>query len=1217
MEVFINRIPPHCTERQLNRFMSSPLAEFGITDFVCEKLGNKACAKLIFLDIDKGKRFIARYGKSDGQRRLLFQLNMNGHYINCAVSKNQPNEYLLRSLKSRAAQSVGSSQIGPASHYDANSSFEFSHLRCGVWSFINDELVFVPHFVDSRRGRVLFGHRQLALLYEDRNSLESVSAYRINIKYFDVDTATTGDYKRPTVTFTLHVPPAFYSKPSVDLTAVFANLSFLGVNGLKLPPLKNKKRITSINQAHSDVVGTCFVYQIQLADYKQLSEVYRFLKHNRHLASAAINHPTPIVNPSISLASSFRRLDTALADLESYNILPFEVKFQLLRLARNGALPPDHVVAILPTITLLMANHDKSTIVESLRRLYQDLQPIGPHSEAEDYSIKTIANNLLDYAQKYDNSRSQNPYELINRHAHIVLVHKLTVTVAGVYLEGPEPEVSNRVLRKYQDHSDHFVRVTFADEDGEPVRYDGQSDQKEVYARFRKFMDSIYSIAGRGYSFLGFSHSSLRSQTCWFMAPFEYEGRILHAPELIRNLGHFGSIRTPARCAARIGQAFTDTTGTVEVEASMQAGIRDVERNGRCFSNGCGTISLGLLRKVWPVYGTRRSLKPVILQIRQAGTKGVVSLDTRLHGDQFCVRPSMVKFTGSSSATLEVCGAAWRPYPMVLNRQFIKILEDLHVPLESFMTFQDEAVEKLRMMTTNTFNASLLLNDTQTSKAARLPSFLEMLADIGLEYHDDSFLRGVVEMAVITKLREIKYKGRIPVKNGVTLYGIMDETGYLKEGQIYVVTQTSLDEPRKVITKDKVIITRSPALHPGDIRIVQAVDVPEDSPLKHLRNCVVFSQDGNRDLPSQLSGGDLDGDLYNVIFEPTLMPQREIAAPADYPRLPDDVLDREVTIQDMSSFFVEFMETDQLGQICTRHLQIADQKPMGVFDAACIELASMASTAVDFSKTGIAVSMDRAPRAQPAKPDFMAPSPRVIIEAGGYASFEDAVQNEEEEETDPIGDLDDIRPVRYYRSEKALGHLYRSIDEQEFLRTLQDATQSLPGREDTFLSTLWAYIQQYTGVIQWEHHLDLARQIRDGYEQVLLQSLYQFASSPRHPLTETEIFSGTILGRDGGKQSRRVRETTQAMREQLEEVITFTISRIIDGDYDDNDRNEEALPRAIACLAVGMDEQPMGDKKVGELQSWKYIAAGVCLREIKRWFAIDMGRHALPRVRRS
>jgi hypothetical protein len=126
-----------------------------------------------------------------------------------------------------------------------------------------------------------------------------------------------------------------------------------------------------------------------------------------------------------------------------------------------------------------------------------------------------------------------------------------------------------------------------------------------------------------------------------------------------------------------------------------------------------------------------------------------------------------------------------------------------------------------------------------------------MLYEIGLEYHDDSFLRGVVEMAVITKLREIKYRGRIPVENGITLYGIMDETGYLKEGQIYVVTQTALDEPRNVLTGGRVIITRSPALHPGDIRTVEAIDVPEDSPLTYLRNCVVFSQYGNRDLPSK------------------------------------------------------------------------------------------------------------------------------------------------------------------------------------------------------------------------------------------------------------------------------------------------------------------------------------------------------------------------------
>lgn len=125
------------------------------------------------------------------------------------------------------------------------------------------------------------------------------------------------------------------------------------------------------------------------------------------------------------------------------------------------------------------------------------------------------------------------------------------------------------------------------------------------------------------------------------------------------------------------------------------------------------------------------------------------------------------------------------------------------------------------------------------------------------------------------------------------------------------------------------------------------------------------------------------------------------------------------------------------------------------------------------------MSIESAPKAKPAKPGFMSPSPRVVIEAGGFTSLEDAVQNQEEEEADPMGDLDNIRSVRYYRSEEALGHLHRAIDEHMFLRDLQDSSRA-PDQDDTMLSTLWTYIQQRTEIIQWEHQLNLARHIRDA-----------------------------------------------------------------------------------------------------------------------------------------
>lgn len=152
-----------------------------------------------------------------------------------------------------------------------------------------------------------------------------------------------------------------------------------------------------------------------------------------------------------------------------------------------------------------------------------------------------------------------------------------------------------------------------------------------------------------------------------------------------------------------------------------------------------------------------------------------------------------------------------------------------------------------------------------------------------------------------------------------------------------------------------VVITRSPALHPGDVQCVTAVDVPIDSPLRALHNVVVFSSHGLRDLPSQLSGGDLDGDLYNIIYDNNLYP-KQLAQPADYPTATAIDIGRAVERSDMTDFFITFMENDNLGQIATLHQILADQHERGTFDPQCVLLAELHSTAVDFSKTGIPVS---------------------------------------------------------------------------------------------------------------------------------------------------------------------------------------------------------------------------------------------------------------------
>ena len=331
----------------------------------------------------------------------------------------------------------------------------------------------------------------------------------------------------------------------------------------------------------------------------------------------------------------------------------------------------------------------------------------------------------------------------------------------------------------------------------------------------------------------------------------------------------------------------------------------------------------------------------------------MISLDTSLQGDVLQLRPSMVKFSGSDASDIEICGAAYRPLPMYLNRQLIKILEDLGVPDQVFLDLQADAVERLRRTTLNPINAANFLKRNFVGEIAQTPWLIRKLDDMGLPFEADNFLRDTVEMAVLVQLRELKHRARILVEDGVTLYGIMDETGYLREGEVFVVVETEEGEP-SVITGQEVIVTRSPALHPDDIQVATAVTVPLDSPLMALSNCVCFSQKGFRDLPSQLSGGDLDGDLYNIIYHPG-MRLKKVYEAADYPRQPAVDIGRPVTRQDMADFFVQFMENDQLARIANLHLVLADQKPAGTIDPECIFLAEKHSTAVDFSKTGIPV----------------------------------------------------------------------------------------------------------------------------------------------------------------------------------------------------------------------------------------------------------------------
>lgn len=552
----------------------------------------------------------------------------------------------------------------------------------------------------------------------------------------------------------------------------------------------------------------------------------------------------------------------------------------------------------------------------------------------------------------------------------------------------------------------------------------------------------------------------------------------------------------------------------------------------------------------------------------------MLTLDNRLPGTQIVLRESMVKFEGSTSNDIEICGTNSRPLPFKLNRQIIKILEDLDIAPSSFEKLQEQAVEKLRLSARSPTSAVDFVRLQLSDSSSGLPSLLRCLQKIGIDVTEDNFLREILGALLQVQLREIKYRSRVPVPSARTLYGISDETGFLKEGQIFV-TFASEDGRRHEVLTGRVAVTRSPALHPGDIQLANAVKPPAESSLLKLHNCVVFSQQGSRDLPSMLSGGDLDGDLFNIVFDPSLIPKKT-ATPAAY--LPAQAVDigRTVTLDDITGFFVDFMQNDQLGRIASLHQVLADLN--GTTSPDCLLLAELHSTAVDFSKSGVPVDVKKIPRAAPYRPDFVAPSASTKVEKGIKRP------------TDLTEPSEGDQKYRYYESDRILGKLYRAIDEDIFFQDLEDDLSSIFSTDaaDTVLKEILWWVTEHLDVEDdYTDYMDLAQDVRDHYESKMLEFMSQYSIHRSDPLTEKEVFTGTILGRSGSG-SRLQREQSERMKNCFNWELRDT--KIWMEDHTDDEDGYLCL--AVACLAVAVGRKSRVDES---LASFGWFAAGICV----------------------
>ena len=654
---------------------------------------------------------------------------------------------------------------------------------------------------------------------------------------------------QPAIYFSLSMPPAFESEdPRAHLFQ--ANNPFSDINPYDQNP---RQRCTAISSSHEPYAPyTSLAIRLVCRTLQDLAK-FRELCETAHFPATPTDYGYPVEYRGLFS----QKVQQTLRD--SLKKLPWLVRFQVQSLIQSFAVDFKEMLALLPSIERVFISKGER-YTSGLLRHFSGLVKALFSTEDMHVATETVDQCFVRSVQEYrkqpgtiSQTNSENVFDCL---------HAL-ITPTTIFFDGPYPERSNRVIRSYPDHHEYFLRVSFVDEARLQYRFDREVDGRAfVRKRFGPFLSAEggLDVAGRPFKFLAYSQSALKDHAVWFVAPFEHElkGRV-DASSIIQSLGNFTNLEfdheliyCPARYGARISQAFTATDASLSVEVDEVFPTHDIERNGWCFTDGVGTMSRQMAKAVSKARAAarRRPGQPKsyahALQIRFMGSKGMLCVDHKLSGRAVCLRESMIKFEAPSSRELEIAKVFDKPGRYYLNRPLIMILEGLGIKYNVFKYYQDKAVMEAQESVTSLSKAGRLLEAHGLGNSFRLTSVMLNLDKLGIEAPEDDFYQRMMEFAVNHVLRDLKQRARIPIPGAWTLVGVADFHGFLKENEIFVcIIESYMQEP--IYLEGDVVISRSPTIHPGDVRVARAIGRPppgssfEKEPLP---NTVVFSVQG-------------------------------------------------------------------------------------------------------------------------------------------------------------------------------------------------------------------------------------------------------------------------------------------------------------------------------------------------------------------------------------
>ncbi|KAI1747477.1 RNA dependent RNA polymerase-domain-containing protein [Xylaria castorea] len=741
--------------------------------------------------------------------------------------------------------------------------------------------------------------------------------------------------------------------------------------------LKNDK-IALHKENHFVDIGQWTTYKVVFAKSKSNISVWDMMKRAfqdfnipvRHFAAdklktvpAAKSNFWKVLEPGATSGNL-----ALLVATEEVN-LPFDVRYQLEVCISQGRLNEVNLSGdFLRKLTELSNARKRNR--NRAKDLLTYVAESGGRGTLRDLDL--YPNRFYDPMALFMEKKALSYYPELGVPSHCVWVRKVVVTPSTIYLSTPTPEASNRVLRHFAQYSDRFLRVQFTDEQAKGKVYSSpkSKQQNALYNRIHRTLVNGIKIAGRHFEFLAFGNSQFRENGAYFFSPTDS----IDCNYIRKWMGDVAHIKVVAKYAARLGQCFSTTRALTDSPISQSVHeIEDISRNNWCFTDGVGKISPKLAEIVAKRHKLTKKTVPSAFQFRLGGSKGLLVVWPDLTFNQVCLRPSQKKFQAQSTL-LEIIKPS-RFSVATLNRQTITILSCLGVPDAAFLQLQQNQLIGYDNAMEDAATAMRLLSQFVDQNGITT-TVAQMVSD-GFMRVKEPFFMCILQVWRAWSLRLLREKARIVVEQGAFVFGCIDETFTLRGYQEpedrgardfssagsskQEFPQIFLQVPRPEASPDDqnsytvvtglCVVGRNPSLHPGDMRVVEAVDVPA---LQHLRDIVVFPANGDRDIPSMCSGGDLDGDDFFVIWDHDLIPPERNHPPMVHEPMQPVELDRDVRPNDLVAFFVTYMKNDALSTIAHAHLAQSDRlmSQGGPKTEVCVELAHLHSKAVDYPKSG-------------------------------------------------------------------------------------------------------------------------------------------------------------------------------------------------------------------------------------------------------------------------